>query len=1404
MAVPGLLAQAPRGGGRWPLPARSPGGGGAPPVDDSAEADVNAPAVCAPSSPEVVGGRYEIARLVGSGGAAMVHRARDVVSGRTVALKRLRPETGMDRARLEELFRQEFHTLAHLSHPNIVAVYDYGVDEGASYYTMELLDGGDLLERVPLDWRSACSVARDLCSALSLVHSRRLVYRDLSPRNVRCTASGTAKLLDFGALAPVGRTQMFVGTPAFAAPEAANLQPVDARTDLYSLGATLYFALTGRRPYAAATLPQLQSAFQSIPPPPGHLALEMPRELDALITDMMQLEPSLRPASAAEVMDRLGAIAGLDRTEHLLVSKAYLSTPTLVGRDTSLERFRRRLAVARSGTGSAMLVEGPRGSGRSRFLDACVLEAKLAGATVIRADGSDGASGDYGAARALASQLLDALPDVARAAAAPARALLSTVVPALRGEGDAGGPVAEGAPPVNHAILQPALREWFAQLAKEHPLVIAVDDFHEMDVPSASLVALLAREAPASPILVLASRSTEERSSPTKALEVLESSSRAVKLGPLSASRTERLMRALFGDVPNVGMAASRIHAVSGGLPRDVMHLAQHLVDAGLARYDAGAWVLPQRFGEGDLPTDMTAARTAKVAALTAGACTVAQAFALAPDGVYSFDECVLLGGMDDAASAMKSLDELLQADIVLPSSKDYALARGFREALRQSVSDGSAAALHASIARVLQRRGGEEIRVARHLFAAGEETRGLDVLVGFSDRSLEETGRNMQAFTRLLQTLPDGWLDVYDRAIDLSTTHGRPRRELLTLHIRVTGILSQLPIDGGRYFAPLFAQLRHDSGLDLWEASVDAPTERARLEAALGGAAARYAQGDAGGSVFDPKTAIGHLGRAVAAAAGSVSSCLAVDLWKILPPLAPFVPLAPALSAWQALIDGVGARITARTDLARELYERQLGRLAAPDRAGLDETYQRTQELGIALVLGTADAAMGLESTLERARVLEASPLHEINAKRIRMLYHLWQGDLAEAERLRSQAEILTVERVGRQTNEGAHLPRELQAHALAEDLPRVKRSLAAIEPLSTSALGWRPVLHRARAAYEQIRGDLEEALVEIEASLAAMDPEGHPSWPDAAAAHVAILLGAGRVDDARTIGEAYLAQATARGIAYEACHVRMPLAVAHARGGAAEDALRQCEAVEETFRALGTRGMNLGLACEARARVALELGDREGFTRFAAQTADHFRAGTNPALAAKLQRLMREGRRREGSGGTARAAVPGGEGEIESVVRVLDSCTTPEQRLSGALTLLLDRAGAARGFLLSPDDGHLVVRARAGAEEVAQDLLACAQRFWETQCRMDDETDMTDGSKVDGDAYRSGDRDYRPILLSHDVASGLALTGVAMVATDPGTSFQYPVRLAMAVSRLVMGDQAAVLVGVGGQLGA
>ena len=134
-------------------------------------------------------GRYAVTSELGRGGMGAVYRATDLRTGRDVALKRLRlSEDAKRNGKYVEFFHQEFRTLAQLAHPNVVAVHDFGADEHGPYYTMELLEGEDLHALAPLPWGEACALMRDVCSAVALLHSRRLLHRDLSPRNVKRTA----------------------------------------------------------------------------------------------------------------------------------------------------------------------------------------------------------------------------------------------------------------------------------------------------------------------------------------------------------------------------------------------------------------------------------------------------------------------------------------------------------------------------------------------------------------------------------------------------------------------------------------------------------------------------------------------------------------------------------------------------------------------------------------------------------------------------------------------------------------------------------------------------------------------------------------------------------------------------------------------------------------------------------------------------------------------------------------------------------------------------------------------------------------------------------------------------------------------------------------------------------------
>jgi len=162
----------------------------------------------------LIADRYRLEAALGTGGMGAVYRVRDERTGRRVALKQLR----LPSAILLSQFEREYRTLSQLAHPSIIAVYDYGVDQsGFPFYTMELLDGLDLFEAEPPSWRTACALLRDVASSLAILHSRRLLHRDISARNIRCTSDGRAKLIDFGAMAAMGPAAKPIGTPAFSA-----------------------------------------------------------------------------------------------------------------------------------------------------------------------------------------------------------------------------------------------------------------------------------------------------------------------------------------------------------------------------------------------------------------------------------------------------------------------------------------------------------------------------------------------------------------------------------------------------------------------------------------------------------------------------------------------------------------------------------------------------------------------------------------------------------------------------------------------------------------------------------------------------------------------------------------------------------------------------------------------------------------------------------------------------------------------------------------------------------------------------------------------------------------------------------------------------------------------------------
>jgi Tol biopolymer transport system component len=266
----------------------------------------------------LVAGKYRVIGEIGRGGMGVVYRAHDEALARDVAIKVLPPEFASDSERLRR-FEQEAKAAGQLNHPNILVVYDVGTHKGAPYIVTELLEGESLRERLSsgaLPVRKATETTVQIAQGLSAAHEKGIIHRDLKPDNVFLTKDGHVKILDFG-LAKLARSRdefagatlteatqagTVLGTVGYMSPEQVLGKPLDARSDLFSLGVVLYEMVSGTRPFHKASAPETMTAILKEEPPdlaaPGR---SVPPGLDRIIRHCLEKEPSSRFQSARDI-----------------------------------------------------------------------------------------------------------------------------------------------------------------------------------------------------------------------------------------------------------------------------------------------------------------------------------------------------------------------------------------------------------------------------------------------------------------------------------------------------------------------------------------------------------------------------------------------------------------------------------------------------------------------------------------------------------------------------------------------------------------------------------------------------------------------------------------------------------------------------------------------------------------------------------------------------------------------------------------------------------------------------------------------------------------------------------------------------------------------------------------------
>ena len=258
-------------------------------------------------------GNFLLERELGRGGMGGVYMGRDKMLDRPVAVKVMLKEYGAD-AEFVEKFKREAQAAARLIHPNIAQIYSYGIADGMPYIAMELVAGGSLDQLMKnagasIDIPRVMKICEQVAQALRCAADQGLVHGDVKPENVLLDANGNAKLVDFGLAAMQKDTNEIWGTPYYIAPEKVKKEPVDYRADMYSLGGTIYHALTGVAPFegedAAAVV---RKRFEGAPVPPSTIRPDISPQIDALVLKMLALNPADRFPSFEALLQEYGRV----------------------------------------------------------------------------------------------------------------------------------------------------------------------------------------------------------------------------------------------------------------------------------------------------------------------------------------------------------------------------------------------------------------------------------------------------------------------------------------------------------------------------------------------------------------------------------------------------------------------------------------------------------------------------------------------------------------------------------------------------------------------------------------------------------------------------------------------------------------------------------------------------------------------------------------------------------------------------------------------------------------------------------------------------------------------------------------------------------------------------------------